>query len=315
MRWILVVALVSACAAPAKHPSLTASPEVCHAARPFCLPARDLEILLSQTPLRILAREPVGKGNGDAWRLLAAIPGGPTVRLKWKPAAPGGDGYNHSPRRELAAYALQKLLLDESDYVIPPTVARCRELGHPPTFAGTRCVLGTLSYWIEGASELDGIDHHRFAIDPGYRRHVAMLNVVTHLIDHRDTKPSNFIVARDHTYSVDNGMAFSGWRTPRGWFRHEWQDLIVDSVPRDLISRLRKIRRSDLAQLATVAQFRVHHGGLEAMAPGAPFDPNQGVRRRGDIIQLGLTWSEIDAIEDRLEGIIGKVESGEVKLF
>jgi hypothetical protein len=51
------------------------------------------------------------------------------------------------------------------------------------------------------------------------------------------------------------------------------------------------------------------------MAPGPPFDANAGVRRRGDVIQLGLTWSEIDAIGDRLDGIVEKVESGEVQLF
>src|SRR5207253_6824136 len=48
MRWLLAVAMVAGCAVPRRGPSLTASREVCRAARPFCLPARGMELLLAQ---------------------------------------------------------------------------------------------------------------------------------------------------------------------------------------------------------------------------------------------------------------------------
>src|SRR5690242_192165 len=123
MKRLILVALVAGCAVPRRGPSRTASRDICHANHPFCLPARDMEILLRDAPLYVRAAEPLDRGRSSGWRLLVEIP--PVVRIKWKPAAPGGDGYNHSPRRELAAYALQKLYLDEGDYVVPPTVARC----------------------------------------------------------------------------------------------------------------------------------------------------------------------------------------------
>jgi hypothetical protein len=326
MRWLWAVLLAAACIpTPARGPSLTASPEVCRATQPFCLPARDMELLLREVPLSLRASEPVGTGKALSQRLLIAIPGGPVIRAKWKTAGRGGDGPNRSPRKELAAYALQKLFLDEDDYVVPPTVARCmpaviyRMRITPvaiPTFEGTQCVLGTLSYWIEDARQLEGFSSERYSRDPEYRRSIALLNVLTHLIDHRDTKPQNFVVSRDRrAFSVDNGLAFSGWRTPRGWFLHEWQDVLVDGLPRELVQRLRRVSRADLLRLQTVAQFRVDRGQLHPVALEGAFDPHEGVRRRGDQIQIGLTWEEIDSIGDRLHAILERVESGELKVY
>jgi hypothetical protein len=302
MKRLLLVALVTGCAVPRTTSSPTTSREVCRQAHPFCLPAREMELLLGEAPLYVRAAEPLDRGHAHAWRLLVEIP--PLVRVKWKPAAPGGDGYNHSPRRELAAYALQKLFLDEDDYVVPPTVARCEDWAGAPTFKGSRCVLGTLSYWIEDAHQLAPFDRARFARDSVYRRRTALLNLLTHLIDHRDIKAENFIASADgHAFSVDNGMAFSGWRTPSGWFVRGWQDFIVDGLPRDVVARLRKLERRDLSVLSTVAEFRVRAGHLEPVAPEAPFDADAGVRRRGDRIQLGLTADEIDGIAARLEAL------------
>jgi hypothetical protein len=308
MLRLVVVALVTGCAVPHRGPSLTASREVCRAARPFCLPARDMELLLRDAPLLLRAAEPLDRGRARSRRLLIEIP--PLVRVKWKTAAPGGDGYNRSPRHELAAYAVQKLFLDEEDYVVPPTTARCQPPGWAggetvPTFAGVRCVLGVISYWVEDAHQLARFDARRFAGDAVYRRRAAVLNVVTHLIDHRDIKSENFIATADgRPYSVDNGMAFSGWRTPSGWFVHGWQDLIVDRLPRDVVARLRKVERRDLAMLATVAEFRVRDGRLEPVPPQPPIDPDRGVRRRGDRIQLGLTRDEIDGVAERLQALL-----------
>jgi len=328
---IPLVALVVGCAHRElrREPSVTSSPDVCRTSLPFCLPALDMELLLREAPLDIRAAEPIGAGLTGARRLLVDLPSGTVVRLKWKTSALGGDGHNRSPRRELAAYALQRPLLSEADYVVPPTVARClpertfrRQIdaeGAPPTFDGDDCVLGILAYWIEDATQLVGYSQARFAADPTYRRRIALLNVITHLMDHRDTKPENFLVLRGsdpRAFSIDNGLAFSGWRTPRGWFWHEWQDLLVDSLPSDLVARLRSVGRAELTEtLGTVAQFRVRAGRLEPMPLEPPFDANEGVRRRDDAIQLGLTSTEIDGVAARLSTLLDRVDSGAVKVF
>jgi hypothetical protein len=284
-----------------------------------------MELLLREVPLSLRVAEPVGSGRAFSQRLLIAFAGGPVIRAKWKTAGRGGDGPNRSPRKEIAAYAVQKLFLDDDEYVVPPTVARCMPLAlyrikitpvAIPTFEDTKCVLGTLSYWIEDVHQLDKFSAEQFQRNSEYRRRIALLNVVTHLIDHRDTKPQNFVVSRGwHAFSVDNGLAFSGWRTPRGWFLHEWQDVVVDGLPRDLVARLRRVTRVQLLQLQTVAQFRVKKGQLIPVAPEPAFDPHEGVRRRGDQIQIGLTWAEIDDLGDRLHAILERVDSGELKLF
>lgn len=326
---LLSAPLLSACERTAR-PSLTASPDLCREP-PFCLRASELLPLLRDAPFIVRAAEPVGHGDAQAQRLLIELPGGKVVRIKWKTAAAGGDGQNRSPRREIAAYELQKRFLDEADYVVPPVTARCmpdevsrlRLPGDPtPTFAGSRCLLGVVSYWLEGVEKLDGISAARFAQDPLYRRRIALLNILTYLIDHRDTKPDNFAVMMQgdpRAYSVDNGMAFSGWRTPRGIFLREWQDLIVGALPADAVLRLRRVRREELDKLAVVAQFRVLPAGLEAMAPGAPFSDQEGleegVRRRGDLVQIGLTRGEINEVAWRLRVLLHRVDSGALGTF
>ena len=47
---------------------------------------------------------------------------------KWKKMPEDLDGINNAPRKELAAYQLQKLFLQPEDYVVPTSVARCARL-------------------------------------------------------------------------------------------------------------------------------------------------------------------------------------------
>jgi hypothetical protein len=134
---------------------------------------------------------------------------------------------------------------------VPPTVLRCfgielhdnRFGGHDAPFEGTRCVLGTLSYWIENLTHKGVRDLDRFAHDLAYRRAVGNLNVLTFISDHRDTRDANFMITKDRerprVFAVDNGLAFSGLRNPLAWFRPDWHEIIVPSVPRDTIARLR----------------------------------------------------------------------------
>lgn len=311
-------------------PSVTKAPDLCKET-PFCLPAGELSTLLRDAPFTVRAAEAVGQGDVHSQRLLIVLPGGQVVRIKWKAAPPGGDGPNSSPRRELAAYEVQKLFLDEADYVVPPVAARCtpeavRDLHlqgeTKPTFSGSSCLLGLASYWLEGVETLKGVSKERFAQDPLYRRRLALLNILTYLIDHHDTKPANFTIEREgdpHAFSVDNGMAFSGWLTPGTWFLRSWREMIVDAVPMDAVARLRRVQRSDLHRLAVIAQYRVAAGALEPMAPGAPFSEedglDKGIRRRGDVVQLGLTRSEIEDMRRRLLVLLDHVESGALKTF
>lgn len=268
-----------------------------------CRDAGELERLIARAPLEIVAAEPL-PGFSHALRLTARLPDGNRVRLKWKRAGRGGDGWNRSPRHELAAWAVQRLVLPPDQPVVPPTVVRCLPRAQlarwsnervRATFRGADCVLGTLSWWLEDARPLG-----RFAGDPAHRNAVARLNLVTYLIDHGDTKPANFVADDARAFAVDNGISFSALPTLRTWIVRDWSRLHVRALPRAVEERLARIDRHALDQLAVLAQLELRDGKLVPVAPGPAFDPDRGVRRRGDVIQLGLTRREIDALELRL---------------
>jgi hypothetical protein len=92
-----------------------------------------------------------------------------------------------------------------------------------------------------------------------------------------------------------------------------WSDVRVSVIPAGTISRLRAIDRQQLEKLAVVAQLELKGGEIVEVPPTEPLDPNEGVRRRGRTIQLGLTAQEITQIDQRLAGLLGEVESGDVK--
>ncbi len=167
---------------------------------------------------------------------------------------------------------------------------------------------------------LHGLDRARFARDPCYRTTIANLNLLTYLIDHRDdAKASNFLVSRGppppRAFSVDNGEAFSGLRPLRGWLVRSWSRLLVPALPAEAVERLRRMGRAQLARLAVVAQLELRDGRLRPVAPGPPFDAAHGVRRRGELIQLGLTAPEIDGIGKRAAALVAQVDSGRIGQF
>ena len=249
------------------------------------------------------------------------------IKAKWKTSKKGGHGFNNEPRKELATYRFQSLFLEPEESVVPPTVGRCipiatfREKVVPAdeTFAGVPCVYGVLSYWLTNVSP-DGVwDEPRFNTDPAYRQSVANLNLLTYLIDHRDTRRSNFLVSTDpkrpRTFAVDNGLAFSGFRNPIAWFKKGWHDIIVPALPKKQIEKLRHLNRSDLDRLLTVAQYSVKADGLVEVPATQALAEDEGVRRRGDVIQFGLTRREVDSVESRLKALIEKVDRGKIKTF
>ena len=76
------------------------------------------------------------------------------------------------------------------------------------------------------------------------------------------------------------------------------------------------LRREDLDYLGTVVQLEMDAGGILRVAdPQPPFDEDEGARREGTTVQLGLTKAEIDEVWDRIEGVIENVDDGTIPVF
>jgi len=329
----LLLLLIGCASAPDLRPSppITPPARLCRDSRlgekGFCLPAARIEAMLQADSLRILMVKRTSKGLAGSKTMFLEFPDDKVVvKAKWKQAKQNLEALNNEPRKEIAAYQLQKLFLEPDDYVVPPTVGRCIPLDFynaevaetRPNLPGTRCVFGALSYWLENVSEMDGLSRERFAADPVYRDRVATLNLFAYLFDHRDTRRANFVMAKGsdpRMFAIDNGLALSGVRNPRAFFVRDWSQIIVPSLPKRHIERLRQLRHEDLQKLAVVAQYRVEAGLLEPTTPGPPIDPDRGVRIEGDVVQLGLTADEIEGIEARLHQLLEKVDAHEVATF
>ncbi|MEP7124928.1 MAG: hypothetical protein ABJE95_28625 [Byssovorax sp.] len=335
-RALVLLVLCIGCASPrpaeGPHIPLTPPTELCADATlgpdSLCLPAQRLEPLLKTARIEVLQVKDPSSGIGGAKSLVVALPEEQlTIKVKWKQSKHGGNGMNNMPRKEIAAYALQKLFLTPDEYVVPPTVGRCLQTnpvnGAPAekdvTFDGVACVYGVLAYWIEHVTDEGVLDRQRLVSDAPYRASVANMNLLTYLINHRDTRPANFVISKDpkspRVFSIDNGLAFSGLRNPRQIFLHEWNYIVVPWLPRTQIERLRRVTRADLDKLSVVAQYRVRADSLEEVLPTKPFLPDEGVRRSGDVLQFGLTTSEIDDIEERLTDLLARVDKGKIPLF
>lgn len=248
------------------------------------------------------------------------------LAVKWARAAPGGEEQNNQPRYEAAAYELQKLFLEEPDYVVPPTVLRALPLhwyqelepAATATFRGTNAVLVALQYWLFSATDAGVWDEARFATDTTYARHFANFNLLTYLIRHNDGNAGNALIStvpgNPRVFTVDNGMAFGSITSNRG---AEWRSLRVSRLPAATVYRLRQVTEADLRrQLETVAQFTITEGGLLArVAPTENVAPHRGVRVRNDLVQLGLTATEIRRVWSRLQRLLEDVDEGRITLF
>jgi hypothetical protein len=324
-RTLLTVALLGACG-HASVPKLGGTVRMCGLGKEPCVDPVKLERRL-EGPLTVRDVRPIGSGLSHPILFTVELDGQEVVRLKWKAAAHGGDGRNHSPRHELAAWVLAQMILGEPDAVVPPTVLRCLTPDEQralfgrekrATFPGIDCTLGTLSLWLDDVEVLHGIDEQRFQRDPAYRAAIARLNLVTYVVDHRDGKDANFLVTRGapvRAFAVDNGVAFSGFRTVRGWFMPDWSHLRVHAVPREALDRLRAIGPAQLKRLAVLAQLEVHDGRLVRVPPGPPLPGDGGVRRLGDTIQIGLSQDEIEGVSRRIAHLLALADSGQLATF
>lgn len=307
-------------------PAMTATSPPAAAQGPnFAYPPLVIEERLASEPFQIVGMQD-NRWQGDrTQRTALQFRDGTTMRVKWARAAEGGFAINNQPRYELAAYRLQKLFLDEADWVVPPTVMRemplrvYRQLDPDmaPTFDATESVLVAVQYWLQEVDALEEPDLARAARDEEYARRLGTLNLFTYLIRHVDSNPGNVLISTSgeaRMFAVDNGVAFRSPESPRGTV---WKSLHVDRLPADAVARLRALTRAELdAALAVVAQFRVRDDGrLEGVDPGAKLDPNRGVDRQGDTVQLGLTELELDEIWARRAALLARIDAGEITTF
>jgi hypothetical protein len=226
----------------------------------------------------------------------------------------------------MAAYELQKLFLDPNEYVVPPTALRFVSLaefskyspGVERTFPGADQVLAVVQYWLQEVKVIaDVYNAETFATDPVYARHIGQLNIFTDLIDHSDSNAGNFLISRTtpgaRVFSIDNGVAFASEESDRGKL---WKDLRVDRLPADAVERLRKITPEVLQQtLGVVGQWQLKDGKYVPVPKGENLSPNQGVRREGEVLQMGLKKSEVSRIARALKNLLKKVDDGDVKTF
>ena len=251
-----------------------------------------------------------------------------SIRFKWKAVPPGElETVNNSPRKEIAAYEIQKLFLDPEDYVVPTTLLHCEPMGRyaekqgalRPSMEGTDCVLGVLSVWLQDVTIAETLyEEVRFTKEPGYAHYMANFNLLTYLIDHKDARESNFLVAKDNArrqvFSVDNGIAFQPFLYK--FFADNWNVIRVAGLREKYVKRLRELEREDLEVLGVVAEFKKDESGIMVPAGfGENISPNTGVRRRGDVLQIGLAKFEIDGVWDRIQRLLQEVDRGEIPVF
>ncbi len=248
------------------------------------------------------------------------------ILVKWAKVAQNGETFNNVPRYEVAAYEIQKLFLEEADYVVPPSVLRSFPLawyqaeyeeGARPTFGNTGSVFVTLQYWLwPPLTPFGELDRERFRNDDQYARGVANFNVLTYLIRHSDSNLGNYLMSdsdASRIFSVDNGVAFRSAASNRGFY---WRDLRVDRVPASTAERLARITLEDLQErLGVVAQFELRDDHYEMVEPGANFNAGSGVRRRDGVLQFGLTTAEIRDVHGRLERLVSQIASGRLTAF
>lgn len=282
----------------------------------IALPVAQIESRLLG-PLNVVGSEqarPKIEGDRSARVQLAGPAGEPPLSAKWKPVAPPGQGFNNEPRYELAAYQFQKLFLDECEYVVPPIVLRALPLEEyrrerpdgQATLRGTDSALFLLSYWLENVTNRDPWDPGRFLSDPRYARHWGNLNILTHLIDHKDANVGNLLISENpddpRVFAVDNDVAFRSEVSDRG---DTWASLQVDRLPASTIERLRRVTLDDLERaLGVLAEFRIENDVLQAVEPGENLQHRIGVRRKDDRVQFGLSTTEIRALKRRIDRLV-----------
>lgn len=276
-----------------------------------------------------------GYNTERTYRLTVQLPDGSVAAWKLAPSPRGGESFNNRPDYELAAYHIQKLFLDESTYVVPPTVARAFPMelvenivamapGTPnpveQTFPEWRVTLAVQQYWLNGVDEAtkDVIDDQdRFDSDAVFARHAANFNLLTYLIRHSDSNDGNFMISMDpanpRIFSIDNGVAFSSEESDRGT---DWRELRFDRFPASSIEGLRALDFATLErELGVLAEFELQGGAFVSVAPSENLDPGRSIRRDDSRIQIGLRNNDIRSLHRRITDVIERVDRGRYTVF
>jgi hypothetical protein len=298
--------------------------------RNITLPVADLERMLGSEPMQIVDAKisrPKLQGSVDiTLKADVSFSGGPPLRVKLRKAEPGAEVFNNVPRYDLAAYELQKLLVDTEEYLVPPTslrmlpMAQIKAYASPvrATFRDSDDVLCVVQYWLQDvAAPADVLIAERFESDALYARHIGQLNVLTYLINHRDSNLGNFLISAvpegARVFSIDHGVAFASEPSDRGEL---WKSMRVKRLPADTVARLRKLTEAELAsRLGVLAEWKLESGHYVAVSPGANLAPRHGVRRKESVVQMGLSSSEIGAVWSRAQKLLRMIDDGEIATY
>lgn len=273
-------------------------------------------------------------GSQGAKLLTLRSHSGSVFRVKWRPQS--SAGLINEPRKELAAYAVQKLFLNDDELVTPPTVAHCFPLeeyrrfapSEPATFDGIDCVFGFASYWLEGAETVsaahregllagDGVWDAKLAErDAMYRGSTAKANLLTYVINHGDAHNEQFLL--EHTprglraYDVDNSIAFLSIKNPMLLFREDWSRIQVPALPEHALERLRKLAPEDFSRLGTVSELQREQRQLVRVSDHDPQSKSDGsaMSWAGARLRVGLTTAEIALISARVRTLVERSDLG-----
>lgn len=308
-RTVLAGAFIGAVSAALAAPAAAQDPNL-------LLPVAEIERRLATEAFEVFDWRGSRRPDDRTQRVAIQFADSVMVAVKWANAPTGGAAFNNQPRYEAAAYAFQKLFLDEDEYVVPPTVLRAFPLEFvraqmpdvQPTFDNAPAsVLVALQYWLSNVSPRDFWDARRARSDSVYGRYIGNFNILTYLIRHSDANTGNYLISTDgapRVFSVDNGVAFGEEESQRGT---QFRDLQVQRFPRRTIERLERVTRAQLdSALAVLAEFEIRDGALVPVPPGENLQFNRGVRRNDERVQIGLTRNEITAIEERLRSLLRK---------
>jgi hypothetical protein len=281
--------------------------------------------------INIISNEGAGAGVTGARKLVIKVGHQDEhITLKAKNFPRSLDGPNNSPRKELAAYAIQKFFLDPVDYLVPSFAVRCIPLevwktlntGESAHIPGTECALVSYAFWLKDVTLPDPLyDEQRFLTDARYANNLANFNLLTYLVNHHDQRSGNVLVSKNdedrRVFAIDNGTTFGpfffNWFYPPSF---AWREIRVPAIPRSAVNRLRKLTEEDLEALGVIMQLEADQDGiLRIEEPEDSVDDDEGVNVRGTTLQLGLTEDEIEDVWERIEDLLEDIDDGKIGVF
>jgi hypothetical protein len=292
----------------------------------FSLPIAEIEARLRTAEFSIIDWRGSRKPDDRTQRVVLQFEDSTLLVAKWASAPRGGGRFNNQPRYEAAAYEIQKLFLDENDYVVPPTIIRAFPLSfvtaqvpdQRPTFGqAPGSAVTALQSWLRNVQATGFWQPQRVEMDTLYAMRIANFNILTYLIGHLDSNTGNFLISTDaadpHVFSVDNGVSFRSEPSNRG---DDWREMRVDRLPLSTVQRLESLTLQDLERvLSVLVEFQIRDGELVEVEPGANLSRNSGVRTKDDRVQFGLTSREIRDVEQRLKQLVRDAKSRRYTLF